>query len=97
VVVFAAVVPVDNPPSEKPDQKRSGEAGDWTRALREAAPYLGIGSSLAFTLLACLGIGYWLDSKLGTKPAGFLLGGVFGLFAAGYSFYKTTKRMGRNR
>lgn len=97
VIVFAAVVPVDSPSSEKPDPKHSGEAGDWTRVLREAAPYLGIGSSLAFTLLVCLGIGYWLDLKLGTEPACFLLGGVFGLFAAGYSFYKTTKGMGRKR
>ena len=86
---------MDNPPPEKPDQKHSGEAGDWTRALREAAPYLGIGSSLAFTLLACLGLGYWLDVKLGTKPVFFLVGGAFGLFAAGYNFYKTIMGMGR--
>lgn len=85
---------MNSPPSEKPDPKHSGEAGDWTRVLREAAPYLGIGSSLAFTLLACLGIGYWLDLKLGTRPVGFLVGGVFGLFAAGYNFYKTTMGMG---
>ena len=59
------------------------------RALREAAPYLGIGSSLAFTILLSLGAGYWIDGKLGTRPLLMLLGGAFGLFAAGYHFYKT--------
>ena len=95
MIVFAAVVPVNSPPSEKPDPKHNGEAGDWMRVLREAAPYLGIGSSLALTLLVCLGIGYWLDLKLQTQPVCLLLGGVFGLFAAGYNFYKTIMGMGR--
>ena len=60
-----------------------------TRALREAAPLLGIGTSLAVTVLAGLGIGYWLDGKLGTRPIFFLVGAVLGLFAAGYTFYRT--------
>lgn len=80
---------MDRPPPEKPEEKRNREAGDWTRALREAAPYLGIGSSLAFTLAACLGVGYWIDQKLGTQPIFFLLGAAFGLFAAAYNFYRT--------
>ncbi len=62
--------------------------GDWERALREAAPYLGIGTSLAVTVLAGLAFGYWVDERYGTKPVGFLVGGVFGLVAAAYHFYK---------
>jgi hypothetical protein len=77
-------------------QKPSGPAGrdgkDWTRALREAAPYLGIGTSMAATVLLCLWGGYWIDAKLGTKPAFFLAGAAFGLFAAFYSFSKAVKR-----
>jgi len=65
--------------------------------LREAAPYLGIGTSLAVTLGVCLGIGYWLDLKLGTRPGGLLAGGLFGLFAAGYNFYKTVMGMSGKR
>ncbi|HLA79590.1 MAG TPA: AtpZ/AtpI family protein [Vicinamibacteria bacterium] len=66
----------------------TGSRGDWERALREAAPYLGIGTSLAVTVLAGLGIGYWVDGRFGTKPLGFLAGGVFGMVAAAYHFYK---------
>ncbi len=66
----------------------SGSRDDWGRALREAAPYLGIGTSLAVTVLAGLGIGYWVDGRLGTKPMGFLVGGGFGILAAAYHFYK---------
>ncbi len=65
-----------------------GRNGDWTRALREAAPLLGLGSSLALTLLLCLGAGYWLDGKLGTQPIFILVFGAFGLFAAGYHFVR---------
>jgi F0F1-type ATP synthase assembly protein I len=44
---------------------------------------------LALTLLVSLGIGYWIDGRLGTRPVFFLLAAVFGLFAAGYHFYKS--------
>ena len=66
----------------------AGNKGDWERALREAAPYLGIGTSLAVTVLAGLGIGYWVDAHFGTKPFAFLVGGVFGILAGAYHFYK---------
>lgn len=57
--------------------------------MRDAAPYLGMGTSLAVTVLAGLGIGYWLDGKLGTRPIFFLVGTGLGLFVAGYTFYRT--------
>lgn len=66
----------------------AGSKGDWERALREAAPYLGIGTSLAVTVLAGLGIGYWVDGHLGTRPFAFLVGGVLGMLAAAYHFFK---------
>ena len=53
------------------------------------APYLGIGTSLAVTVLLGLGGGYWLDCSFGTRPCFFLLGGVLGLGAALYQFLKT--------
>ena len=71
-----------------PSRKKPREAADWTRALREAAPYLGIGTSLAVTVLAGVGAGYWLDGKLGTQPLFLLLGAVLGLLVAFWNFYK---------
>jgi F0F1-type ATP synthase assembly protein I len=80
-------LPTD-PPSEPPPPQKSGRAGDWTRALREAAPYLGIGSSAAITVLVSLWCGHALDRKLGTRPMLFLIGGVFGIVAAFWQVYK---------
>ena len=73
-------------PPQPPEKEGSG--GDWTRALREAAPYLGIGSSLAATVLLGLGAGYWLDRRLGTEPYLFLAGGVLGIVVAFWQVYK---------
>jgi len=74
--------------------ERSGK-GDWSRALREAAPYLGIGTTFAASVLLGLGVGYWLDKKLGTSPWLFLIGATLGLAAGFLQFYKTVT--GRKR
>jgi F0F1-type ATP synthase assembly protein I len=69
---------------DKPNKGRG-----WTRAVQDAGPYLGMGIGMAATVLLSLGAGYWLDGRLGTKPVFFLLGGLFGMAAAGYHFYRT--------
>ena len=71
-----------------PERESGGDARDWTRALREAAPFLGLGTTLAVTVLAGLGGGYWLDRRLGTRPVFVLLGSAFGVGAALYHFFK---------
>lgn len=76
----------------KVPQEDKDRSGDWSRALREAGPYLSIGTSLAATVLAGLGAGYWADRSLGTKPIFFLIGSGLGLFAALYQFFKTVNR-----
>ena len=76
-------------------EKKPENSRDWTRALREAAPYLGMGTALAVTVLLGLGAGYWIDGKLGTRPIFFLIGGTLGIGAAGYHFFKTV--MGQKR
>ena len=70
-----------------PESKPPSDS-DWSRALRDAGPYLGLGLSLAVTLLISLGVGYWIDSRFGTRPAFLLAGAVFGLIAVGYQLYK---------
>jgi F0F1-type ATP synthase assembly protein I len=61
--------------------------------LRDSAPYLGIGSSLAFTVLLCLWVGHWLDEKFGTEPRYFLVGAVVGVAAAALHFWRMYKTM----
>lgn len=68
---------------------------DWSRAVREAAPYLGLGTMLAASVGLGLGAGYWLDQRLGTAPVLFLVGGVLGMAAAGLQFYRTVAGRGR--
>ena len=75
--------------------QKSGEGGDWTRALRDVAPYLGIGTTLAVTVLAGLGGGYWLDARFGTSPLFLLAGGMLGLGGALYHFFKTVASLKR--
>lgn len=62
---------------------------NWGRALRDAGPYIGIGATLAATVLLGLGVGYWLDQRLETSPWLLLLGGLLGIGAALYQFFKT--------
>jgi F0F1-type ATP synthase assembly protein I len=69
------------------EEGRSGD-GDRTRAWREAAMYLGLGTGLA----ACILVGIWagsaLDRRLGTEPTFFWVGAAFGLAAAGWQFFR---------
>ncbi len=57
--------------------------------MREAAPLLGLGLTLAVTVLAGLGAGYWLDGRLGTRPWFLLLGASLGVVAAMVHFVRS--------
>ena len=72
-------------------ENKDGESRAWERVLREMAPYLGLGATLAVTVLGGVGIGHWLDGKLGTRPAFVLAGAVVGMLAAGYHFYRLVR------
>jgi ATP synthase protein I len=78
-----------------PVEKKDGHPGEWRGALRDVAPYLGIGTALAVTVLLGLGGGYWLDGRFGTRPVFFLAGGILGLGAAMYHFWKTVTGLKR--
>jgi ATP synthase protein I len=75
---------------EKPDGK--GVSGDWSRALREASPLLGIGTTIAASLIVGLLAGRWIDGKLGTWPLFFLLGAGLALAASFYQLYALLMR-----
>jgi len=57
--------------------------------LREAAPYLGMGTMLAAALLLGVGAGYWLDRWLGTSPWLLLAGALLGIFSGLFQLFKT--------
>lgn len=72
-------------------EKKDGDSRAWARTLRDVGPYLGIGATLAVTVLGGVGIGYWLDGRLGTTPAFLLAGSVVGILTAGYHFYRLVR------
>jgi F0F1-type ATP synthase assembly protein I len=78
-------------PPETQDDERTG-AGSLARALKEAGPYLSIGTALAATVLLGVGAGYWVDRRWGTKPVFLLIGGTLGVFTALFQFFKTVGR-----
>jgi F0F1-type ATP synthase assembly protein I len=83
--------------STPPERDSGGETRDWTRALRETAPLAGLGTTLAVTVLAGLGGGYWLDGRLGTRPVFLLLGGALGVGAALYHFFTTVAGLNKRK
>ena len=91
-MVVSAVVRIGSLEALNVSPEKKGDASDWVRVLREAAPLLGLGTSLAMTVLLGLGLGYWADQKLGTRPWLFLLGAALGLVTALYQFFKTVSR-----
>ena len=59
------------------------------RVVREAGPYLGIGTSLAATVLLGVIVGRWLDARWGPAPLWTLLGSCLGVVAAMVGFFRT--------
>ena len=78
----------------RPDGSR-GSARGWTSGLRDVGPLLGLGTTIAVTVLAGLGGGYWLDSRFDTRPGFLLLGGTLALAAGLYHFFKTIAALGK--
>ncbi len=65
--------------------------------MREAAPLLGLGLTLAITVLVGLGVGYWLDDRLGTRPWLLLLGACLGFGAAMVHFLRSVAGSTKSR
>ena len=68
---------------------------DFARVLREAAPYLGMGTALAATVGLSFGLGFWLDGLLGTKPLLALASGSLGVVAALVQFVRTASNLNK--
>jgi F0F1-type ATP synthase assembly protein I len=54
---------------------------------------VGLGMTLAVTVLAGLGGGYWLDRRFGTRPVFLLVGAAIGVGAALYHFFKVVAEL----
>jgi F0F1-type ATP synthase assembly protein I len=65
------------------DQKGS-DPGD---ILRATGQFMGLGLAWALSVLFFLGVGAWIDSKLGTSPFLLVVGAFIGAAAGFYSLY----------
>jgi F0F1-type ATP synthase assembly protein I len=73
--------------------ERSAPSGDFAKIMRELAPYLGLGTTLAITVGLACALGYWLDEKLGTSPGLALVFGILGVGAALVQFVRVASQM----
>lgn len=73
------------------NQESKGVKGYWGGALREASPFIGIGTTMAASLAIGVWGGYKLDARLGTEPWFLLLGSVLGIAAGLFHLYITVK------
>lgn len=64
-----------------------GGGSDPRDLFRATGQYMGLGLTLALSVLLFLGIGAWLDSRLGTGPLLLIVGAFVGAGAGFYSLY----------
>lgn len=64
-----------------------GKGSDPHKTLRATGQYMGLGMTWALSVLLFLGVGGWLDSRLGTTPILMILGVFVGAGAGFYSLY----------
>jgi len=55
--------------------------------MRASGQFMGLGLTWALSVLFFLGVGAWVDSKLGTTPFLLILGAFIGAGAGFYSLY----------
>ena len=75
--------------------ERDTQSGDFAKVLREAAPYLGLGTALAVTVGLLFALGYWLDGLMGTRPALSLAFGSLGVVIALVQFVRTASNLNK--
>ena len=66
-----------------------------SQAYRSVGPYLTLGIQLIVTILACVFAGHWVDGKFDTAPLWTLIGGLIGIAAGFYHFFKAVLKMDR--
>ena len=65
----------------------SRNADDLRDVLRASGQFMGHGLAWALSVLLFLGVGAWVDSKIGTAPLFLILGAFTGGVAGFYSIY----------
>lgn len=64
-------------------------------AYRQLAPYMGLGTELAASVVGMLLIGYFLDKHFGTSPWLLLVGAAAGLIGGFYNFIREIQKLSK--
>jgi len=68
------------PPGEVPPRAKGDDGlAAWNRDMVEAGPYLTLGLQSAFAMAFFVGLGYLVDTWLGSRPWGLIVGAVLGM------------------
>jgi ATP synthase protein I len=74
---------------EREDQEPKG-LSNLASGYQKAAPYMAASTSLVVAVGVFMGLGYWVDQKLGNQVPWFtMLGALIGMTAGFISFFKT--------
>ncbi len=74
------------------------ELSSLAEGYRKAAPFIGASTSLVVAVGVFLGLGWWLDKRLGNRVPWFtMLGALIGMTGGFISFFKTVLGTTRNR
>lgn len=87
-------------PSDGGRQRDRGEQGvsGLAESYRKAEPFLAASMSLVISVAVFLGLGIWLDRKIGWKvPWLTMLGAVLGMVGGFVSFFKTVLGTRKNK
>ncbi len=68
--------------------KKKNKKENTSKLYKEVAPYMGLGTQLAFTIVAMFFLGKWLDEKFDSYPWLTISFSFFGGFAGIYNFIK---------
>ena len=62
-------------------------------AYRSVGAYLALGIQLVATILLCVFAGHWADGKFDSAPVLTLIGGLLGIAAGFYHFFRAVLKM----
>lgn len=80
-----------------PDEKKEKPLQSVGRAIKEMAPYSGLGLQLAFTIVIFWFIGKMIDEHYGTSPLWMIVGAMLGIVVGMYNFIKVVVELTKKR
>lgn len=77
--------------------KKEGAFRGIGRAVKEMAPYSGLGLQLAITVVIFWFIGKLIDDHYGTAPLWMIVGAMLGIIVGMYNFIKAVLELSKRK